>query len=76
MELRPLPLPLFNLFAERGQSFLFRHIFPSDYSLEACWPGLYSRFDGFASRFRCVVVTAPAPGVADLLFAFRQVAER
>ena len=46
MELRPLPLPLFNLFAERGQSFFFLHGFPSDYSLEACWPGLYSRLTG------------------------------
>ena len=35
MELRPLPLPLFDLFAERGQSFFFRHVFPSDYSLRA-----------------------------------------
>ena len=33
MELRPLPLSLFKLFAERGWLLFFRHDFPSDYSL-------------------------------------------
>ena len=41
MELLPLPLSLFNLFAESGRLFLFRHDFPSDYSLGVCLPGLY-----------------------------------